>query len=219
MSNSSKAFEKLLKDEVYFREKMLNFLKFKGNRKKTGEIAAELLCNFNDKRADIVQAIKSVEEIQKKIKTIYESTPYEFTGFPAGSLGKDGKEYLQKLFELLKKEHQIFLYCVDGKWQKALEKYEKMLREKAKNIMDEFDNENENSQLYVALGACVVTLELEDGERTPEELSGTKDFQDLKRVCSRYSKDFREIFPHVAELFDTKIPSSKRRKLNPSEDD
>ena len=224
MSNSSKAFEKLLKDGNYFNEKILDFLQFKGNKKKTGEIAAEFLCNFDDKRSDIVQAVKSIKDVFTKIEASFESgdageNPSGIT-FRVGTFGKDGKDYLYRLFELFKIDHKIFLYCLDRKWERVLEKLEEMEhRKKGKEIIDEFDLGNDKSSLYILSDCCNIAIELDKKGKLDELTLKSGIFRNFKKNYSRYSKEVKKLFPSVAELFDTEAPPSKRRRLNPSEDD
>ncbi len=209
MSNSSKAFEKLLKDGNYFNKKILDFLQFKGNKKKTGEIAAEFLCNFNDKHPDIDQAVKSIKDVFTKIKASFESddageNPLGII-FPVGTFGKDGKDYLYRLFELFKIDHKIFLYCLDRKWEKVLEKLEEMEhRKKGGEIIDEFDLGNDKSSLYILSDCCNLAVELDKKGKLDELTLKSGIFRDFKKNYSRYSKEVEKLFPSVAELFDTK---------------
>lgn len=224
MSTSSKAFERLLKDGDYFNKKISDFLKFKGNKKKTGEAAAEFLCNFNDKRSDIVQAINSIKDVFTRIEASFETDDMEvnFSGiiFPVGTFGKKGKDYLYRLFELFKIDHKIFLYCLDKKWEKVRDKLEEMdRRKKGREIIDEFDLENERSPLCIMVD-CYNTMEKLNKNGKVDDLtlrSGL--FEDFKKKYSLHSEEVRKLFPDVADYMDGLEHSSKRRRPNPTEDD
>ena len=219
MSTSSKAFERLLKDGDYFNKKISDFLKFKGNKKKTGEAAAEFLCNFNDKRPDIVQAIENIKDVFTRIKASFETDDMEvnFSGiiFPVGTFGKKGKDYLYRLFELFKIDHKIFLYCLDKKWEKVLDKLEEMdHRKKGREIIDEFDLENERSPLCIMVDCYNTMEELNKNGKVDELILNSDLFEDFKKSCSLHSKEVRRLFPGVANYIEEVAIPSKRRRLN-----
>lgn len=137
-----------------------------------------------------------------------------------GTFGKDGKDYLYRLFELFKIDHKIFLYCLDRKWERVLEKLEEMEhRKKGKEIIDEFDLGNDKSSLYILSDCCNIAIELDKKGKLDELTLKSGIFRNFKKNYSSYSKEVKKLFPSVAELFDTEAPPSKRRRLNPSEDD
>lgn len=217
MSTSSKAFEKLLTNEGYFNKKMENFLRFKGNPKKTGEAAAEFLCRFGDKRSDIVQVLESIDKIYDRIETMITHTEDGEV-----SLEEESKKYLFELFELFKIDHKVFLHCLDGQWEKAKKKIFEMSRKRGNKIVPQFGGDMD-SQFSIATTGCYFTLVFTGHEKTPfdfsDETPEPKELQELRKVYTRQPKEFRKAFPIVADYFDGKAPSSKKRRPNPTEDD
>ena len=222
MSTSSKAFQRLLKDTGYFRKKILDFLKFKGNKKKTGEAAAEFLCDFDDKRSDLVQAVNSIESILIRISQLSEldcaSSSFDLV-FPEGTFRNGGRDYLSRLFELFDIYHKIFLYCLDEKWDKFNNKYKKMAIKRGFEIIDEFDFSNYKSPLFLIHSGYCVTARLESGGKLDEPPVLEGNLLLLEREYSHHPKEIRRMFPLVADYIEEEAPSSKKRRPNPTEDD
>ncbi len=224
MSTSSKAFKKLLKDESYFNKKVSDFLKFKGDKKKTGETAAEFLCNFNDKRSDIVKALERIKDVFMRITSSFEAEDGKEnpsgTIFPLSTFEKSGKDYLYRLFELFEIDHKIFLYCLDKKWKKVREKLVEMEhRKKGGEIIDEFDLENQKSSLCIMADCCNIMDDLNKNGKVDDLTLRSGLFEDFKKKYSLHSEEVRKLFPDVADYMDGLEPSSKRRRPNPTEDD